>query len=45
MILTNTDSTAYVINFSESSSQGLAKALGFKILDVSMSAGEIYNFR
>ena len=40
VILTNTDSTAYVINFSESSSQGLAKALGFKIIDVSMSAGE-----
>ena len=40
VILTNTDSTAYIINFSEPSSIGLAKALGFKPVDVSMSAGE-----
>jgi len=40
VILTNTDSTAYVINFSEASSIGLGKALGFKPVDISMSAGE-----
>lgn len=40
VILTNTDSTAYVINFSEASSIGLGKALGFNAVDVSMSADE-----
>tara|TARA_B110001450_G_scaffold151405_1_gene141302 strand:+ start:876 stop:1949 length:1074 start_codon:yes stop_codon:yes gene_type:complete len=40
VILTNTDSTAHIINFGEASSKGLAKALGFKQIDVSMSSGE-----
>tara|TARA_R110000824_G_scaffold284908_2_gene473140 strand:- start:26 stop:1123 length:1098 start_codon:yes stop_codon:yes gene_type:complete len=40
IILTNTDSTAHVINFGEESSKGLAKALGFKEVDVNMSADE-----
>ena len=40
VILTNTDSTAHVINFGEASSKGLAKALGFKQVDFSMSSGE-----
>lgn len=40
VILTNTDSTAHIINFGEASSKGLAKALGFKENDVNMSAGE-----
>lgn len=40
VILTNTDSTAHVINFGEASSKGLAKALGFKEENVNMSADE-----
>ena len=40
VILTNTDSTAHIINFGQASSKGLAKALGFKQVDVSMSSGE-----
>jgi hypothetical protein len=40
VILTNTDSTSHVLNFGEASSKGLAKALGFKQIDVNMSAGE-----
>ena len=42
VILTNTDSTSYVINFSDSSSQGLAKALGFKPIDITTGAGASY---
>ena len=40
VILTNTDSTAHIINFGKASSKGLAKALGFKQVDFSMSADE-----
>ena len=40
VILTNTDSTAHVLNFGEASSKGLAKALGFKQENVNMSADE-----
>jgi hypothetical protein len=37
--LTNTDSTSHVINFSESSSQKLATALGFNNLDLTVGSG------
>ena len=40
IILTNTDSTGYTINFGNDASKNLAKALGFKQVDVVMSAGE-----
>lgn len=39
VILTNTDSTAHVINFGEASSKGLAKALGFKQIDLTVGSG------
>lgn len=42
VILTNTDNTAYTINFGEESSQGLAKALGFKTVDIITGAGGSY---
>ena len=42
VILTNTDNTAYTINFGEESSKGLAKALGFKTINVSTGAGGSY---
>ena len=42
VILTNTDSTAHVINFGEASSKGLAKALGFKQVDINAGAGASY---
>ena len=37
--LTNTDSTSHIINFSESSSQKLATALGFNNVDVTIGSG------
>jgi hypothetical protein len=37
--LTNTDSTSHVINFSETSSQKLATALGFDNVDVTVGSG------
>jgi hypothetical protein len=37
--LTNTDSTSHIINFSETSSQKLATALGFKNVDVTVGSG------
>ena len=40
IILTNTDSTGYTINFGNEQSKNLAKALGFKQIDVVMSADE-----
>ena len=37
--LTNTDATEHTINFSENSSRGLAKALGFNREDVTVASG------
>ena len=37
--LTNTDSTSHTINFSETSSRNLAKALGFNREDITVSSG------
>jgi len=40
IILTNTNATAYTINFGNDASKNLAKALGFKQIDVAMGVNE-----